>query len=78
MQQTIQFGQVQPSIVSRFGTIVKNLERWYRAKSETYSTLCGEEFTHGEVINVHAGIVAMYLFGALVKMAVAWMEGGAL
>lgn len=78
MQKTIQFGQVQPSIVSRFETVVKNVSDWFHAKSEMYSALCGEDFTNGEVINVHAVMIAMYLFGALVKFLVTWLEGGAL
>ena len=65
-------------------TINRNAQRafsvreWWNAKSGSYSRLCGEEFTHGEVVNVHLGIIAMYLFGALVKLLVSWMEGGAL
>jgi len=89
MQQTIQFGQVQPTILSRVEGIVKNWKEFLckigmvssdclRARNETYSALCGEEFTHGEVINVHVAIVAMFLMGALLNALATWMEGGAL
>ena len=65
-------------------TIVRNAQRastlqeWWDTKSAWYSRLCGEEFTHGEVINVHVGIVAMFLMGALLNALATWLEGGAI
>ena len=76
MQQTIQLGQVQPSILFRVERIVKNLKAWLSAKSETFTALCGTEgdvFTHGDVVKAH-----LYLLGVFVLMCVAgWLEGGA-
>lgn len=40
---------------------------WLSKRSNTFSSLCGENFTHGDVIKIHAGIVAMLLMGALVN-----------
>ena len=76
MQQTIQIGQVQPSVLSSVEGIVKNLKAWLSAKSETFTALCGTEgdvFTHGDVVKAH-----LYLLGVFVLMCVAgWLEGGA-
>lgn len=40
---------------------------WLSKRSNTFSTLCGESFTHGEVLSVHVVLVAMLLMGALVN-----------
>ena len=40
---------------------------WLSKRSNTYSYLCGENFTHGEVLKIHLGIVAMLLMGAIVN-----------
>lgn len=40
---------------------------WLSKRSNTFSTLCGESFTHGEVLSVHVGLVAMLLMGAIVN-----------
>ena len=50
------------------------LQEWWNAKSETFSQLCGEEFTHKEVALAHVGTVAFIL---LLGVA-GWLEGGAL
>lgn len=75
MQQAIQIGQVQPSVLSSVEGIVKNLKVWLSAKSETFTALCGTEgdvFTHGDVVKAQ-----LYLLGVLVLMCVAgWLEGG--
>ena len=74
MQQTIKFGQVQPSVLSIFECIVKNCKVWLNAKSKTFSALCGEDFTHKEVLLAHAACVLL-----IVACGVAgWLEGGAL
>lgn len=74
MQQTIKFGQVQPSVLSIFESIVKNCKVWLNAKSKTFSALCGEDFTHKEVLLAHA-VVIVLLFVAGIAGA---LEGGAL
>ena len=40
---------------------------WLSKRSNTFSTLCGESFTHGEVLMVHAWLLAMLLMGAIVN-----------
>lgn len=66
MQQTIQFGQVvQPSVLSRVVEgIVKNLEAWWNARSETFTALCGTEgdvFSHGDVVKAHLAFAAVLI-----------------
>ena len=48
-------------------TISSIITKWYYSRSETFSLLCGESFTHGDVLKIHLGIVAMLLMGALVN-----------
>ena len=40
---------------------------WLSKRSNTFSTLGGESFTHGEVLMVHAWLLAMLLMGAIVN-----------
>lgn len=83
MNQTIQIGRVRPSVLSRLGRIVKNCRvsaaTWLQARSNTFSVLCGEEFTRGEVIISHlafvAGLLLMLVSVAVLNIA---MKGGAL
>ena len=74
MQQTIQIGQVQPSVLSIFESIVKNSKVWLGARSKTFSALCGEDFTHQEVVIAHAAVVLLVLACGFAE----WLEGGAL
>lgn len=48
------------------------LESWLMAKSETFSMLCGETFTHGEVIVAHLAVAGLFLACGLAE----WLEGG--
>ena len=65
MQQTIQLGQVQPSVLSRVESAGKNLKVWWNATSETFTRLCatdeGEVFTHGEVVKAHLVLAAVLM-----------------
>ena len=74
MRQTIQMGQVQPSVLSVVESIVKNCKMWFGAKSKTFSALCGEDFTHKEVIIAHAALMLLIV----VCGVAAWLEGGVL
>lgn len=74
MQQTIQLGQVQPSVSSQVAAAVENIKAWLSAKSETFSALCGEEFTHREVLIAHAACVLLVVACGVAE----WLEGGAL
>ena len=74
MQNVIQLGQVQPSVLSRVVEgIVKNWKAWLSAKSETFSSLCGEDFTHREVLLANLVAVAFII---IIGVA-GWLEGGA-
>lgn len=74
MQQSIQMGQVQPSVLSVVESIVKNCKMWLGAQSKTFSALCGEDFTHKEVIIAHAALMLLIV----VCGVAAWLEGGVL
>lgn len=74
MQQTIQIGQVQPSVLSIVESIVKNSKVWLGAKSKTFSALCGEDFTHKEVLLAHAACVLLIVACGVAE----WLGGGAL
>lgn len=73
MQQTINVGQVQPSILSMVERIVKNSKAWWQSTSETFTALCatekGDVFTHGDVVKAH-----LYLAAVLILIGI----GGAL
>ena len=81
MQQTIQLGQVQPSVLSKAGRTVKNwredlsrnLVTWLATKNEWFSAFTGEEVTNKHVALAHLYMVA--LTGAL--LVAGWLEGGA-
>ena len=63
MQQTIQLGQVQPSVRSKVERTVENLKVWWNARSESMTALCatdeGEVFTHGDVVKAHLALAAV-------------------
>ena len=66
MQQTMQIGQVvQPSVLSRAESAVKNLKAWWSARSETFTSLCatekGEVFSHGDVVKAHLWLAAVLI-----------------
>ncbi len=70
MQQTIQLGQVQPSVLSNAERTVKNWRAWWNAKSETMSEMIGEDCTHGEVVLTNlvftAGMMAVAILGTMI------------
>lgn len=65
MQQTLQLGQVQPSVLSSAERTVKNLKVWWNARSESMTALCatgeGEVFTHGDVVKAHLALAAVLI-----------------
>ena len=67
MNQTINLGQVQPSVLSSVERIVKNFETWWNSISVTFTRLCatdeGESFTHGEVVKAHLYAAVVILIG---------------
>ena len=77
MNQTIQLGQVRPSVLSKVEKTVKNrkeeLTTWLLTKNEWFSAFTQEEVTNKHVILAHLYMVA--LVGAM--MLAGWLEGGA-
>lgn len=63
------------TILSNMESTVKNCKQWLRAKSETFSALCGEEFTHQEVIIAHAACVLLIVVCCMAELI---EKGGAL
>jgi len=67
MQQTIQLGQVQPSVLSRIERTVKNrkdelgriAESWLSSNNKWFSTITGEEVTNLHVIIAHGTALAI-------------------
>ena len=70
MQQTIQLGQVQPTVLSNAERTVKNWRAWWSAKSETMSEMIGEDCTHGEVVVTNLvftiGVMAVAIAGTMI------------
>lgn len=77
MQQTLQLGQVQPSVLSRVESAVENLKVWWSATSKSFTALCatekGESFTHGQVVLANLGVAVFLIF----LFVAGWLEGGA-
>lgn len=76
MQQTTVLRYAQRSFSLREWTNVKRNEfaKWLNSESEIFTLLCGERFTHREVLLMH-----LYLIVMLAACGVAeWLEGGAL
>jgi len=65
MQQTIQLGQVQPSVLSRVESTVENLKVWWSTTSKSFTALCatdeGEVFTHGDVVKANLYVVLVLI-----------------
>lgn len=65
MQQTIQLGQVQPSVLSNLERTVENLKVWWSTTSKSFTALCateeGEVFTHGDVVKAHLWLAAVLI-----------------
>ena len=65
MQQTIQLGQVQPSVLSNLERTVENLKVWWKTASNSFTALCatdeGEVFTHGDVVKAHLALAAVLI-----------------
>ena len=82
MQQTIQLGQVQPSVLSNAERTVKNWREelsvnaaaWLMARNGWFSAFTGEDVTNRHVVLAH-----LYMAVLVVACMVAgWLEGGAL
>lgn len=65
MQQTIQLGQVQPSVLSNLEITVENLKVWWSTTSNSFTALCatgeGEVFTHGDVVKAQLALAAVLI-----------------
>lgn len=64
-QTTVQFGQVQPSMLSLLKAVIKNLKVWWSSTSNSFTALCatdeGEVFTHGDVVKAHLALAAVLI-----------------
>ena len=47
--------------------------KWWNSKSKTFSVLCDEDFTHGEVVKMH-----VYFAALVIACCLASRIGGAL
>lgn len=70
MNQTINLGQVQPSILSTVERIVKNWNLYLDQRNKFFSAIAGEPFTNRQVLTAHA----VLLFPVLTLIGI----GGAL
>ena len=64
MQNVIQIGQAQPTVLQQLETLVKSAREWLSAKSEPFTTLCGTEgdvFTHGDVVKAHLWLALLFI-----------------
>ena len=65
MQQTIQLGQVQPSVLSTVESAVKILKAWWDTRCASMTALCateeGEVFTHGDVVKAYLYLAALFI-----------------
>ena len=50
------------------------LTRWLTAPSRIFTALCGEPFTHGEVLLAHLFLIVLFAACGVAE----WLEGGAL
>lgn len=70
---SIGWAMKQSDPVAAVQQVIDNVKAWSRRESRSFSALCGERFTRGEVVLMHC-----YLAGVFVVMCVAgWLEGGA-
>ena len=61
---------VQPVVLSKMETTAKNWREWLNGKSESFSVLCGEDFTRKEVALAHLG----FSLFVLVSIFAGWLE----
>ncbi|MBQ8715821.1 MAG: hypothetical protein IJ552_11575 [Prevotella sp.] len=73
MQNVIQIGQVQPTVLSSVGRIVKNLSAWLGANSPSFSALAGEDVSRADVVKAHLYLFIVFVIGVVVSQM-----GGAL
>lgn len=73
MNNVIQIGQVQPSVLSNVERTVKNLKAWLSAKSPSFSALAGEDVSRADVVKAHLYLFIVFVIGVVVSQM-----GGAL
>ena len=76
MQQLSTLRTAQRTLSLREWAGVKRNEfrAWLHAESATFTALCGESFTHKEVILTHLFVIGLALACGVAE----WLEGGAL
>jgi len=56
---------------------VSSLGEWMDAESESFKVLCGESFTHGEVVCVMCFCMSLIPAACLIVYIASWLAGGA-
>lgn len=54
------------------------ISEWLDAESKSFTAICGEKFTHAEVIMTAVGTVAVLYVSALAVVVASWLAGVAL
>ena len=84
MQNAIQLGQVQPSVLSKVETAVKNLKKWLSAKKQLLWLKSEQnELCRIMCVPVLFSPIAPLIWAAVIGLVVMcglaeWLEGGAL
>lgn len=53
------------------------LRAWLSAESKSFTALCGESFTHAEVIITALGTVGIFYLAIVATWVANWLAGGA-
>lgn len=53
------------------------LREWLDMESKSFTALCGEPFTHFEVLSVMAACLAIIPMALLAEFIASWLAGGA-
>lgn len=53
------------------------IQAWLSAESKSFTALCGERFTHGEVILTGIGTMAIIYLAIVGAWIASWLAGGA-
>lgn len=58
-------------------SIAAAIGMWLSSESKSFTALCGESFTHGEVIMTAIGTVAILYLAIIGTWIANWLAGGA-
>ena len=57
-------------------SIAAAVDDWLHAESKSFTALCGESFTHAEVIMTAIGPAAVLYVSAVAVVVASWLAGG--